>query len=168
MADLEEKLAQYPKSTPKLIAFESVYSMCGSIAPIEAICDLAEKYGALTFLDEVHAVGMYGPHGAGVAEHLDFDAHLKSGIASPQTQTVMNRVDMVTGTLGKAYGTVGGYITGKANLIDWFRSLLQVLSSLPLYLHQLWLDQVLPFVTKDQPCKTVSLNKLIPDTSRTI
>lgn len=122
LADLEEKLAQYPKSTPKLIAFESVYSMCGSIAPIEAICDLAEKYGALTFLDEVHAVGMYGPHGAGVAEHLDFDAHLKSGIASPQTQTVMNRVDMVTGTLGKAYGTVGGYITGKANLIDWFRS----------------------------------------------
>lgn len=122
LADLEEKLAQYPKSTPKLIAFESVYSMCGSIAPIEAICDLAEKYGALTFLDEVHAVGMYGPHGAGVAEHLDFDVHLKSGIASPQTQTVMNRVDMVTGTLGKAYGTVGGYITGKANLIDWFRS----------------------------------------------
>lgn len=122
LADLEEKLAQYPKSTPKLIAFESVYSMCGSIAPIEAICDLAEKYGALTFLDEVHAVGMYGPHGAGVAEHLDFDAHLKSGIASPHTQTVMNRVDMITGTLGKAYGTVGGYITGKANLIDWFRS----------------------------------------------
>ncbi|CUM52251.1 unnamed protein product [Debaryomyces tyrocola] len=122
LADLEEKLAQYPKSTPKLIAFESVYSMCGSIAPIEAICDLAEKYGALTFLDEVHAVGMYGPHGAGVAEHLDFDAHLKSGIASPQTQTIMNRVDMITGTLGKAYGTVGGYITGKANLIDWFRS----------------------------------------------
>lgn len=122
LADLEEKLAQYPKSTPKLIAFESVYSMCGSIAPIEAICDLAEKYGALTFLDEVHAVGMYGPHGAGVAEHLDFEAHLKSGIASPEAQTIMNRVDMVTGTLGKAYGTVGGYITGKANLIDWFRS----------------------------------------------
>ncbi|ODV82204.1 tetrapyrrole biosynthesis, 5-aminolevulinic acid synthase [Suhomyces tanzawaensis NRRL Y-17324] len=120
--DLEQKLAQYPKSTPKLIAFESVYSMCGSVAPIEAICDLAEKYGALTFLDEVHAVGMYGPHGAGVAEHLDFEAQLKAGIASPPTQTVMNRVDMVTGTLGKAYGTVGGYITGKAKLIDWFRS----------------------------------------------
>lgn len=122
LADLEEKLALYPKSTPKLIAFESVYSMCGSIAPIEAICDLAEKYGALTFLDEVHAVGMYGPHGAGVAEHLNFDAHLKSGLASPHSQTVMNRVDMITGTLGKAYGTVGGYITGKAKLIDWFRS----------------------------------------------
>ncbi|CAK7906028.1 5-aminolevulinate synthase, mitochondrial [[Candida] anglica] len=122
LKDLEEKLAQYPKSTPKLIAFESVYSMCGSIAPIEAICDLAEKYGALTFLDEVHAVGMYGPHGAGVAEHLDFDAQLKAGLASPPTQTVMNRIDMVTGTLGKAYGCVGGYVTGKANLIDWFRS----------------------------------------------
>ncbi|KAL1579526.1 5-aminolevulinate synthase, mitochondrial [Candida albicans P76067] len=122
LADLESKLAQYPKSTPKLIAFESVYSMCGSIAPIEAICDLAEKYGALTFLDEVHAVGMYGPHGAGVAEHLNFEAHLKSGIERPEITTVMSRVDMVTGTLGKAYGVVGGYITGKTNLIDWFRS----------------------------------------------
>ncbi|CAI5756107.1 unnamed protein product [Candida verbasci] len=122
LQDLESKLAQYPKSVPKLIAFESVYSMCGSIAPIEAICDLAEKYGALTFLDEVHAVGMYGPHGAGVAEHLNFDAHLKSGVNQPNIKTVMNRVDMITGTLGKAYGCVGGYITGKANLIDWFRS----------------------------------------------
>ncbi|KAK6458865.1 5-aminolevulinate synthase [Scheffersomyces xylosifermentans] len=122
LADLEAKLAKYPKSTPKLIAFESVYSMCGSIAPIEAICDLAEKYGALTFLDEVHAVGMYGPHGAGVAEHLEFDAHLKAGIEQPNFQTIMNRVDMVTGTLGKAFGTVGGYVTGKANMIDWFRS----------------------------------------------
>ena len=122
LQDLEEKLAMYPKSTPKLIAFESVYSMCGSIAPIEAICDLADKYGALTFLDEVHAVGMYGPHGAGVAEHLNFEAHLKAGIEQPATSTVMNRIDMVTGTLGKAYGTVGGYVTGKANMIDWFRS----------------------------------------------
>lgn len=122
LADLEAKLAQYPKSTPKLIAFESVYSMCGSVAPIEAICDLADKYGALTFLDEVHAVGMYGPHGAGIAEHLNFDAHLKSGLDSPEVKTVMNRVDMITGTLGKAFGTVGGYVTGKANLIDWFRS----------------------------------------------
>lgn len=119
--DLEMKLALYPKSTPKIIAFESVYSMCGSIAPIEAICDLAEKYGAMTFLDEVHAVGMYGPHGAGVSEHLNFDAHLKAGIALPVSETVMNRVDMITGTLGKAYGTVGGYITGKAKLIDWIR-----------------------------------------------
>lgn len=125
LSHLEELLAQYPKSTPKIIAFESVYSMCGSIAPIEAICDLAEKYGALTFLDEVHAVGMYGPHGAGVAEHLNFDSHLKSGLASPVDETVMSRVDMITGTLGKAYGTVGGYVAGKASLIDWFRSYAQ-------------------------------------------
>lgn len=122
LAHLEEKLAKYPKSTPKLIAFESVYSMCGSIAPINEICDLAEKYGALTFLDEVHAVGMYGPHGAGVAEHLDFDAHLKAGIASPNFKTAVDRIDMITGTLGKAFGTVGGYVTGKAPMIDWFRS----------------------------------------------
>ncbi|CAD1810474.1 5-aminolevulinate synthase, mitochondrial [Candida parapsilosis] len=121
LVDLEAKLAQYPKSVPKLIAFESVYSMCGSVAPIEAICDLAEKYGAVTFLDEVHAVGMYGPHGAGVAEHLNFEAHLKSGINPADVETVMSRVDMVTGTLGKAYGCVGGYVTGKANMIDWFR-----------------------------------------------
>lgn len=119
---LEQLLAQYPKSTPKLIAFESVYSMCGSISPIEAICDLAEKYGALTFLDEVHAVGMYGPHGGGVAEHLNFEEHLKAGMLSLPNESVMSRIDMITGTLGKAYGTVGGYITGKANLIDWFRS----------------------------------------------
>ncbi|CUM65958.1 uncharacterized protein PRCAT00003611001 [Priceomyces carsonii] len=122
LASLEEKLALYPKSTPKIIAFESVYSMCGSIAPILAICDLAEKYGALTFLDEVHAVGMYGPHGGGVSEHLDFEEHLKSGLASPENKTAMSRIDMITGTLGKAYGTVGGYVTGKANLIDWIRS----------------------------------------------
>ncbi|KAK6462588.1 5-aminolevulinate synthase mitochondrial precursor [Scheffersomyces coipomensis] len=122
LQDLEARLAKYPKSIPKLIAFESVYSMCGSISPIEAICDLADKYGALTFLDEVHAVGMYGPHGAGVAEHLNFDAQLKSGMNKVNTETVMNRIDMVTGTLGKAFGTVGGYVTGKAKLIDWFRS----------------------------------------------
>ena len=65
---------------------------------------------------------MYGPHGAGVAEHLNFEAHLKLGIERPEITTVMSRVDMVTGTLGKAYGVVGGYITGKTNLIDWFRS----------------------------------------------
>ncbi|EGV63352.1 tetrapyrrole biosynthesis, 5-aminolevulinic acid synthase [Yamadazyma tenuis ATCC 10573] len=123
LAHLESLLASYPKNTPKLIAFESVYSMCGSIAPIEKICDLADKYGALTFLDEVHAVGMYGPHGAGVAEHLDFASHLKAGINQPEnSQTIMNRIDMITGTLGKAYGTVGGYVTGKASLIDWIRS----------------------------------------------
>jgi 5-aminolevulinate synthase len=75
LADLEAKLASLPSEVPKIIAFESVYSMCGSIGPIEGICDLADKYGAITFLDEVHAVGMYGPHGAGVAEHLDYEAH---------------------------------------------------------------------------------------------
>jgi len=119
VVDLEEKLASLPLHVPKIIAFESVYSMCGSIGPIEEICDLAEKYGALTFLDEVHAVGMYGPHGAGVAEHLDFDAHLNG---RPRG-TIMDRVDIITGTLGKAYGCVGGYIAGSHKLIDTVRSL---------------------------------------------
>lgn len=119
---LESLLAQYPKSTPKIIAFESVYSMCGSVAPIEKFCDLADKYGALTFLDEVHAVGMYGPHGAGVAEHLDFKQHLESGIASPKNETVMDRIDMITGTLGKSFGVVGGYIAANRNMTDWIRS----------------------------------------------
>jgi 5-aminolevulinate synthase len=119
MADLEAKLASLPLSVPKIIAFESVYSMCGSIGPIEAICDLADKYGAITFLDEVHAVGMYGPNGAGVAEHLDFEAHANG---RPQG-TVMDRVDIITGTLGKAYGCVGGYIAGSASMVDTIRSL---------------------------------------------
>lgn len=117
--DLEAKLASLPLHVPKIIAFESVYSMCGSIGPIEKICDLAEKYGAITFLDEVHAVGMYGPHGAGVAEHLDFEAH-KQG--RPQG-TIVDRVDIITGTLGKAYGCVGGYIAGSSKLVDMIRSL---------------------------------------------
>lgn len=119
VADLEAKLAALPSHVPKMIAFESVYSMCGSIGPIEAICDLAEKYGAITFLDEVHAVGMYGPHGAGVAEHLDFEAHAQGRSRG----TIMDRVDIITGTLGKAYGCIGGYIAGRANLIDTVRSL---------------------------------------------
>lgn len=119
LEDLESKLASLPLHVPKIIAFESVYSMCGSIGPIEELCDLAEKYGALTFLDEVHAVGMYGPHGAGVAEHLDFEAHQQG---RPQG-TVMDRVDIITGTLGKAYGCVGGYIAGSAKLVDMIRSL---------------------------------------------
>ncbi|EEP79475.1 5-aminolevulinate synthase [Uncinocarpus reesii 1704] len=121
LADLESKLASLPPSTPKIIAFESVYSMCGSIAPIEEICDLADKYGAITFLDEVHAVGMYGPHGAGVAEHLDYDIHA----TSPENVkgTVMDRIDIITGTLGKAYGCVGGYIAGSAKFVDTIRSL---------------------------------------------
>ncbi|TID19513.1 5-aminolevulinate synthase-like protein [Venturia nashicola] len=119
MADLEAKLASVEPDTPKIIAFESVYSMCGSIGPIEEICDLAEKYGAITFLDEVHAVGMYGPSGAGVAEHLDYDAHL----AGRPKGTIMDRIDIITGTLGKAYGCVGGYIAGSAKLVDTVRSL---------------------------------------------
>ncbi|GJJ07369.1 mitochondrial 5-aminolevulinate synthase [Clathrus columnatus] len=123
MKDLEAKLKQYPKETPKIIAFESVYSMCGSIGPIAEICDLAEEYGAITFLDEVHAVGMYGPRGAGVAEHLDFEAHLRAGQSGePIKGTVMDRVDIITGTLGKAYGIVGGYIAGSSNLVDMVRS----------------------------------------------
>ena len=123
MADLEQKLAQFPKETPKIIAFESVYSMCGSVGPIEKICDLAEQYGAITFLDEVHAVGMYGPRGAGVAEHLDFQAHHAAG-QSPHAikGTAMDRIDIITGTLGKAYGVVGGYIAGSADLVDMVRS----------------------------------------------
>jgi 5-aminolevulinate synthase len=125
MTDLEEKLASLPPHIPKIIAFESVYSMCGSIAPIEKICDLADKYGALTFLDEVHAVGMYGPHGAGVAEHLDYDVYASQDTDAPQSTkgTVMDRIDIITGTLGKAYGCVGGYIAGSAKMVDTIRSL---------------------------------------------
>ncbi|RYO91899.1 hypothetical protein DL764_008225 [Monosporascus ibericus] len=119
LEDLEAKLASLPLHVPKIIAFESVYSMCGSIGPIEAICDLADKYGAITFLDEVHAVGMYGPRGAGVAEHLDYEAHQQG---RPRG-TIMDRVDIITGTLGKAYGCVGGYIAGTAKLVDMIRSL---------------------------------------------
>lgn len=123
LADLEAKLQKYPKETPKIIAFESVYSMCGSVGPIEGICDLAEKYGAITFLDEVHAVGMYGPRGAGVAEHLDYEAHERAG-DSPEAVpgSAMDRIDIITGTLGKAYGVVGGYIAGSSELVDVVRS----------------------------------------------
>lgn len=119
VADLEAKLASLPLHVPKIIAFESVYSMCGSLGPIEEICDLADKYGAITFLDEVHAVGMYGPQGAGVAEHLDWEAHEKG---LPRG-TIMDRIDIITGTLGKAYGCVGGYIAGSEKLVDMIRSL---------------------------------------------
>jgi 5-aminolevulinate synthase len=124
LADLESKLAALPPEQPKIIAFESVYSMCGSVAPIAEICDLADKYGAITFLDEVHAVGMYGPNGAGVAEHLDYDVYSNPArTKESQKGTAMDRIDIITGTLGKAYGCVGGYIAASAALVDTIRSL---------------------------------------------
>lgn len=128
LAELEQMLQQYPKSTPKMIAFESVYSMAGSVADINKICDLADKYGAMTFLDEVHAVGLYGPHGAGVAEHVDFEAHRKAGIASPTLEQnnmkklALDRIDIITGTLGKSFGAVGGYVAANKNIVDFLRS----------------------------------------------
>jgi 5-aminolevulinate synthase len=105
--DLDRRLSGLDPSRPKLVAFESVYSMDGDIAPIAEICDVAERHGALTYLDEVHAVGLYGPRGGGIAER----------------EGLMDRISVIEGTLAKAFGVLGGYVAASANLCDFVRSI---------------------------------------------
>jgi 5-aminolevulinate synthase len=106
ISHLKELLSRYPKERAKLIIFESVYSMDGDVAPIQGFCDLAEEYNALTFIDEVHAVGMYGHKGGGIAQRDRQD----------------HRLNIIEGTLGKAFGVVGGYITSTSEIVDFVRS----------------------------------------------
>ncbi len=104
--DLDRLMAEYPLETPKMVVFESIYSMEGDIAPVREICDVADKHNAMTYLDEVHAVGLYGPRGGGIAER----------------EGIMHRITVIEATLAKGYGIIGGYIAGSAAMCDFVRS----------------------------------------------